>query len=1102
MAFRAAALLACACACAAAPLRVRKDAGSSTFHADWVGDGYCDKPEYGEPESFEPYNTEAHAYDGGDCCKSTCKNRVHHSCGSNGYACTAPHAAEQCPHGATPSTCWADSAFHKCGGTGAHQKAAYDKVMQFSPDLKRMHQEYTPAIQRCKQGPCMDAVGSAFKEVLCLTLVGAPWKHLALVSKCVAGEAGYKPHEIAATLRKSAEYRLCAKCQNLVQRCAEPPSHGYAKVTSGTSCEYHGLLPVPQHDCAVAASAVMASKWTRYEKNPALSDSTAHAYQDVVDGCSLRMPNNNAFHNPPGTCKVGAPTPPWVPRVGGRADCRCSEFQPCICMHRSVKAVGVTKNKETVRRVTSGTCGTQEMEPIVDRARCVDAMVALGDIANTPHTPYTHSCAGWPKDGKTPGSSTGVAESFGAPSAAGYYSGGYADGHRAEQPLVSAQRACLFDPTCRAVTCSSGCDKATANCCSLRRSHTLSFYARNAETTYLKRDDMCSPQKPCLCKVRDDVYSGNCGLASNVRAFSSYGWSIGHDTCACDDMVREGSTLGVTPVELPPSFFHRTRKYNVPGAYSIAKGRVSGRCGAKYTPGTAIESSRRRTLKTMDTLAGEWGADKGTYRLGDFQEDLWKVAEYRMDQDFAAARLFGETMAGADFKDVQAGIERLGKRVKSTEHNIRTLAAEVNGLHGRINKANARLDSLETPMGAADWGKMLFGELAGFGCGLITFGAASGVCGAAVSVGLTAVDEATAGGGARTREVSFSLHQDVGSANVVPVSNGVQWRDMMNALAHSKPTASLSKENMVAGIGEAIWAKHCAHTMINNGLQTRGVKAQVTRAGDVTGFCAGVAGTTHPCNKDDIRTYGAEDAACFRGLRGAVDAAWGDVKPQEQVTLQLFATFFNRVDAKIVAQAYGDRDGQKISWGVAGFTRSQSEKLKAAIEGLLPKQCKKVGHFNPHEYLIDTDGFEVPMAIYNARAIDTDTVAFTTEQMRQRGDCDPWSGCKKVATQIVHTHPSRAAVSAFQDSAALQRGIALKLSDGHENNVCTTGRVDLKSFRRFASGQTRESFSPEGYPTYENAQDQLYTPEWLDARSTRVIPDQGLPTNAFGPSAL
>jgi len=745
----------------------------------------------------------------------------------------------------------------------------------------------------------------------------------------------------------------------------------------------------------------------------------------------------------------------------------------------------VAKNKETVRRVTSGTCVTQEMEPIVDRARCVDAMVALGAMADT------HSCAGW----------SGVAEGFGAPSAAGYYSGGYADGHRAEQPLVSAQRACLFDPTCRAVTCSSGCDKATANCCSLRRSNKLSSSAHNAETTYLKRDDMCSPQKPCLCKVRDDVYSGNCGLASNVRAFSSYGWSIGVDTCACDDMVREGSTLGVTPVELENDWVpgHKTRKYNVPGAYNIAKGRVSGRCGAKYAPGPAVAGARSRILKDMDNLAGNHGTDKDTYRLGDFQDDLWKVAKYRMEQDFAAAQLFGKTMAGADFEDVQDGIARLGKRVKSTEHNIRTLAAEVNGLHGRINKANARLDDLERPMDGADWGKMLLGELAGFGCGMISFGAASGACGAAVNIGLTAVDQATAGGGAHTREVSFSLRQDVGSANAVPVSDGAQWRELMNALEHSKPTSSLSKENMVADISEAIWAKHCKHTFKKkNGLYTRGVKAHVNRAGDVTGFCAGDDGGKH-CDEDDIRTYGADDAACFRGLRGAVDAAWGDVKPQEQVTLQLFATFFNRIDAKVVAQAYGDRDGQEISWGVAGFSRSQSEKLKKAIEGLLPQQCKEVGHFNPHEYLIDTDGFEVPMAIYNARAIDTDTVAFTTEPMRQRGDCDRWSGCKTVATRMVHTRPSRKAVSAFQDSAALRRGIALKLSDGHENNVCTAGRVDLKSVRRFANGQTKESYEPEGYPDYANARYQLYTPEWLDARSTRVIPDQGLPTNAFDP---
>ena len=51
----------------------------------YLGDGYCD--------SYEPYNSAACGWDGGDCCESTCEDSTY-DCGTAGYLCLDPAAPD------------------------------------------------------------------------------------------------------------------------------------------------------------------------------------------------------------------------------------------------------------------------------------------------------------------------------------------------------------------------------------------------------------------------------------------------------------------------------------------------------------------------------------------------------------------------------------------------------------------------------------------------------------------------------------------------------------------------------------------------------------------------------------------------------------------------------------------------------------------------------------------------------------------------------------------------------------------------------------------------------------------------------------------------
>ena len=59
------------------------------MHSSFIGDGVCHESYFDSC-----YNTAICNYDGGDCCKDTCKSGTYLSCGSDGYACRDPKSAE------------------------------------------------------------------------------------------------------------------------------------------------------------------------------------------------------------------------------------------------------------------------------------------------------------------------------------------------------------------------------------------------------------------------------------------------------------------------------------------------------------------------------------------------------------------------------------------------------------------------------------------------------------------------------------------------------------------------------------------------------------------------------------------------------------------------------------------------------------------------------------------------------------------------------------------------------------------------------------------------------------------------------------------------
>ena len=68
-------------------------------HPSWLGDAYCDASE-SEGAAASPYNSQACAWDGGDCCESTClEEEAAYACGTAPYACADPDASESSGRG-------------------------------------------------------------------------------------------------------------------------------------------------------------------------------------------------------------------------------------------------------------------------------------------------------------------------------------------------------------------------------------------------------------------------------------------------------------------------------------------------------------------------------------------------------------------------------------------------------------------------------------------------------------------------------------------------------------------------------------------------------------------------------------------------------------------------------------------------------------------------------------------------------------------------------------------------------------------------------------------------------------------------------------------
>lgn len=75
-----------------------EDKECEVLRPDWIGDGWCDSSNIGS----ESYNSEACAYDGGDCCEVSCHNNLgggrRFQCGTNGYHCIDTSAATNYVH--------------------------------------------------------------------------------------------------------------------------------------------------------------------------------------------------------------------------------------------------------------------------------------------------------------------------------------------------------------------------------------------------------------------------------------------------------------------------------------------------------------------------------------------------------------------------------------------------------------------------------------------------------------------------------------------------------------------------------------------------------------------------------------------------------------------------------------------------------------------------------------------------------------------------------------------------------------------------------------------------------------------------------------------
>lgn len=153
----------------------------------------------------------------------------------------------------------------------------------------------------------------------------------------------------------------------------QEPDMGLVELLFGSSCEAAGLIGI--YGTAECAESATEYGWDyiAFRKSD---------YKDIVDGCSLR-PTGELFSIRAATCQVGHGTPNWVPDYDGKADCMCTEWQPCLCKKPDARP-SFTLQMDT--------CLEQDMLQIDDEAYC--KLLAFGKgivwkffVAGNPDTP-------------------------------------------------------------------------------------------------------------------------------------------------------------------------------------------------------------------------------------------------------------------------------------------------------------------------------------------------------------------------------------------------------------------------------------------------------------------------------------------------------------------------------------------------------------------------------------------------------------------------------------------------------------------------------------------------------------------------------------------
>jgi hypothetical protein len=129
-------------------ITVQPECSSRVATLSYVGDGYCDRS--GE------YNTAACGFDGGDCCESTCINKIGgYQCGSGGFECADPRlcTGPDCPSFTTEPTVaptWepTNQPTHvHCGNQISDIIATYDEYKTTLDDLMPTYSGLTDSIQ-------------------------------------------------------------------------------------------------------------------------------------------------------------------------------------------------------------------------------------------------------------------------------------------------------------------------------------------------------------------------------------------------------------------------------------------------------------------------------------------------------------------------------------------------------------------------------------------------------------------------------------------------------------------------------------------------------------------------------------------------------------------------------------------------------------------------------------------------------------------------------------------------------------------------------------------------------------------------------------------